>query len=66
MRGTKQLGGSNRDGERTIGDACAEVIPEVLVERIVEQLFFGGGHKKNKEVRRGRRRLINGGGAEGI
>ena len=70
MRGTKQLGGSNRDGERTIGEAWIEVTRdgpiELLVDRILEVLFFSGGHKKDKEVGRGRRRLIKWGGAEGI
>jgi hypothetical protein len=49
MRGTKQLWGSNRDGERTIGEAWVEVfrdgIVELLVDRIVEELYFGGGHR---------------------
>ena len=49
MRGTKQLGGSNRDGERTIGEACVEVIRdgivELLVDQIVDELYFGGRHR---------------------
>ena len=69
MRGTKQLGGSNRDGERTIGEAWIEVtrdgLVELLVDRIDEELFFGGGHKKDKEVGRVRRRLIEWGRGRG-
>ena len=61
--------GGNRDGERTIGEACVEVIRdgrvELLVERIVEVLFFGGEHRKDKEVGRGRRRWIEWGRGRG-
>jgi hypothetical protein len=62
MHGTTQLGGSNRDWERTIGEACVEVIRdgrvELLVDRIVEELYFGGGHRKEGEEGRERRRVI--------
>jgi hypothetical protein len=61
MRGTKQLGGSNRDGRRTIGKASIEVRPdgliELLVDRIVE-LYFCGGHRKEGAEGRERRRVI--------
>jgi hypothetical protein len=58
----KTTRGSNRDGRRTIGKAGVEVIPdglvELLVDRIVEELYFCGGHRKEGEEGRERRRVI--------
>jgi hypothetical protein len=35
------------------------------VDRIVEELFFGGEHRKDKELGRGRRRLMEWGRGRG-
>jgi hypothetical protein len=57
-------GGSNRDGGRTIGEACVEVKPDSPVEQLVgqgrmdEEMHFCVGHQKEGEEGRGRRRVI--------